>query len=271
MLTLPTHRTVSGIRTLSVGEGPPVAFERGDGLTSVRDKFNDNFGYLDDFVDEMQADVEDISAAVFGMSVIEGLTPTIGAGLTIDHAEGTALVGFVLTLDAGSITVLPNCNPGYVYLKQDGTWEVNDTGVAPAMTAFEFCRFVSDAGAVTSISEGSRDPAYILPARLRKVAGTQAATVEIDTPTVVTITHAYSLQVPGFKFVESSDPLVTVEPTNSDQDTPTSFQVLCTYVGDYYIEGGEGYEFYDVGGGTYSGMTIAIDIAYLRTGLGYEP
>jgi len=259
-MLLRTHRLIDGIAEFNRGLGPGNPFVYYDDPSSTRQRFNSNFGAIEDFVEEIEVTVEDTVAAVFGCGVITGLVPSIGAGLSIDYTQGTALIGFVISKTAGNIVVPANYNPGYVYLQQDGTFVVNNTGVKPSsVESFLFCEFVSTAGAVTSVSTTNRDPEKILPAKIRKITGSTGVMTPIWSTRDYLITHSYEIEIPGYITVSSNEPDVDVTVIDLERATPTSFWIRVSHNKAY----GYDYSYYS---GYYGDYSI---ISWERTGLGY--
>jgi hypothetical protein len=197
MGNLPSHKTVSGIRDISLGDGPPATFTSEDGPASVRQKFNDNFSYLEDFVDSMSTDMENTLAAIYGNGIVTGMEPSIGSGLTIDCAAGTALIGILLTIKATSIPVLANTTTGFIYLKQDGTFETNNTGVLPETSSFEYVRYTTDSDSVLSMFKHIEIHTKILTPKIKTISGSEEVIIKSESPIVVEITHTDELIVPG--------------------------------------------------------------------------
>lgn len=265
-MLLSTHRLIEGIAQFNPGDGPSSPFVYNDTASSVRHKLNYSLGAVEDYVEEIEVTVEDVMAAVFGNGVVYGLEPSVGTGLNIDYTAGYALIGFTISKDAGSISVPPNYNPGYVFLKQDGSWEVNSDGSEPSdMESFLYCTFVSNASSVVSVSTSMRALEKVLPAKLRRISGTHGIVVPLHSSRDYFISHTYSIEIPGYITVSSDRPDVIVSVIDLEDSTSNGFWIRLTHDPSYGYE--YSYAYYYNGTGYYGEYTI---ISWERTGLGYN-
>jgi len=161
-MALPTHKEIPSFSKWYMGSGP----------TTVLNTYNAN---LDDIENELQVienSLEDSNDTLHGSGVIYGLTVSPGSGLYISVSEGKALIGYEISIDTQNIAVLPNANPGYVFMCQDGTFVVNTSGEEPEKASFLLCRYTSDDSSVTEIYEDDIEAApRIVPIVLRVAHG----------------------------------------------------------------------------------------------------
>ena len=130
-MPLATHDTVN----------PPSTFGL-DSKSAAKERLNDNFDLCEANDQTRENRQEDTTYDVHGSGVLQGLEPTVaGSGLSINFTAGIALIGYSISLDAGSIAVTASMNPGYVYLRQDGTFHdaggsaTPPTGIASVLYA----------------------------------------------------------------------------------------------------------------------------------------
>ena len=213
----------------------------------VEDELNTAFTAAEASMQAIEDRVEDTFEALHGLGVLSGLEFGIGAGLSVTVAIGTALIGVEVTFEALNIPVEANSNPGYIYLLQDGTYEVNVTGVAPSDVA-SILRgtFVSDADSVTSVSTASEE--RVRPAGLVVISDT-ITDIEVDESgtTDYYVEHEDTeFAVPGLILINVDDQF-TVDllysglvdsASDSEYDpphneTPTGFWVRIQRVGGY--------------------------------------
>ena len=259
-MSLTNHRDVPSFNNWVAGEG----------RDTVRDDYNAN---LDDMETQLQAiedELEDALDTLHSAGVITGMAPTIGSGLNVDVAVGTALIGYQVACSAQSVTVDANANPGYIYFCQDGTFVVNTTGVAPTTKDnFLYRRFISGAATVTSIYDDTNDAEKILPVYLQVATGTfervspgvslsadfyvdhesqvsfeMIGKLDLQVSSGFTVKHLY----PGLISYASDTP-----ETPPEEDTPTGFWMRLTSTGEY------------VSGSYPSAATIT----YIRKGFAY--
>jgi hypothetical protein len=265
-MLLSTHRLISGVSEFKQGAGPSDPFVYSDGAASFRTKLNSSIGNMEDFIETIEVNIEDSMAAVFGLGIIYGLDPTAGAGLTIDYTAGKALIGLIIDKGAGSISVPNGYNNGHVYLKQDGTFEVNNTGIAPSATeSFLLCTFVSAGGVVSDVSIDGRTQEKVLPAKMRRITGMSSIVVPLHSTRDYQVVHSYSIEIPGYITVSTTRNDIEVSVIDLEDADETSFWIRVehddtyAYVYDYaYYSGTPGYY----------GEYATID--WVRTGLGYS-
>jgi len=242
----------------------------GEGRATVRGDQNANFVDVETQLQAIEDELEDALDTLHGAGVITGMVPSVGSGLAIDVTAGTALIGYELTVAAQSVTVVANANPGYIYYCQDGTFEVNITGVAPASkSSFLYRRYISGASSVTSIYDDNEDAEKILPTALKVAYGTfdkvtpgvlgssdfyvdhtsqvsfvVGGVLDLQVSDGFTVKHLY----PGLIAYGSDTPT-----TPPEEDTPTGFWMRLTSTGEYVS-------------GSYPGTA---SITYTRKGFAY--
>lgn len=118
-----------------------------DSAAVTTTRLNDNFGLLEANDQAIEGRLEDAFFDTHGSGIINGMSPSIPVygGLSIDVAAGIMLVGFAVPFSAGSVTIEASKDPGYIFFKQDATWEVNDTGTPPTgIASVLYATYTSD-------------------------------------------------------------------------------------------------------------------------------
>lgn len=214
------------------------------------------------FINTMSADLEDTMETLFGNNIIEGIVPSAGSGLQVDVTSGIALVGRKISVNAQSIDIIADSNPGYIFLGQDGNFYVNQSGNSPSgITSFELCQYTSDASSVTNVTESNRDPSQIITPQVELISGSESCGSDPTTSIYTEITHTTEIKVPGFIEVSvPDDAAYSVERAYPERDTSTSFWVRVypeEGVYSYY----ESYDYYEAGN---------VVVSYEREGMTYE-
>jgi len=239
-MSLTNHRDVPAFNNWVDGEA------RG----TVRDDYNANLADMETQLQAIEDELEDALDTLHGAGVISGMASSIGSGLNVDVAVGTALIGYEIACTAQSVAVTANATLGYIYFCQDGTFVVNTTGVAPTTKDnFLYRRFISGASTVTSIYDDVNDAEKILPVELKVASGTfsrvspgvslsadfyvdheaqvsfeMVGTLDLQVSAGFTVKHLY----PGLITYASDTPN-----TPPEEDTPTGFWMRLTSTGEY--------------------------------------
>ena len=120
----------------------------GDSKDVTETKLNDNFDVMETNDQGVEDRSEDTWYDAKGSGILAGMEPSIPVygGLSISVAEGVALIGYSIEVDAQSVTIEASKSPGYIYFCQDGTWHVDDDGTPPAdVSSFLYATYTSDA------------------------------------------------------------------------------------------------------------------------------
>jgi hypothetical protein len=127
------------------------------GLASdFRSRLNGYVGTVEDKAQLTQAFLEQTNAYL-GNGWIKGGTVSAGAGLSVVITPFTAIVGNIIENDSsGTVGGLAANATNFIYLRQDGTWTTNTTGVVPGTadghgTAVYWAQAITGASSVTSI------------------------------------------------------------------------------------------------------------------------
>jgi hypothetical protein len=134
-----------------------------DGKEVVPSKLNDNMDLLESNDQDAEDRFEDTWYDAKGSGVLAGMEPSIPVygGLSLDIAEGVALIGYSIEVAAQSVAVLASSNPGYVFFCQDGTWHVDDDNTAPAnKSSFLLCTYTSDGYDTLTVTVAARGIEY---------------------------------------------------------------------------------------------------------------
>lgn len=226
----------------------------GDGRYTFIDEVNENMDDAETQLQGIEDRMEDALDTLHGAGMIYGMAATIGSGLSVDVAAGRALIGYEVSYAGGSVSVLANADPGYIWFCQDGTWEVNVTGTAPAAkAAFLLSRYTSGASTVTAILDANVDPVQVLPCTLRRAYGTfaQVMPAYLDESTFV-VNHSAQVDfvIPGrihlyvsegfyiehmYRGCVSDDSETPNDPPL--EDTGTLFWIKLTRTGEYIASG----------------------------------
>jgi len=136
-MPLTYHETVSA----------PSTFSK-DSKSATSSKLNANFDVCEGNEQAVENRLEDSLYDAFGSAVLSGLqpSPSYGTALSFDVTAGVALVGHTVSIGAGTVAVTASMNPGYVYLKQDGTfYDAGATATPPsACSSFLYAQYTSD-------------------------------------------------------------------------------------------------------------------------------
>jgi len=119
-----------------------------DSKEVTKSRLNDNFDLCESNDQTREDRIENSWYDSHGHGILQGLlpdTPYYG-GLSVDIAEGIALIGYSISIVAGSATITANMDPGYLYLRQDGTFhDAGGTATPPTgIASFLYATYTSD-------------------------------------------------------------------------------------------------------------------------------
>jgi len=98
--------------------------------------------------------LEDTLHALFSSGTLAGMIPSFSTGLALTVSSGSALIGREITWVGGTVTLLANANPGYVYFCADCTWYVSTTPTPPDnKSSYLYATYVSDATNIVSLTQ----------------------------------------------------------------------------------------------------------------------
>lgn len=123
----------------------------------LRGALNTYVASAEDKAQQAVAFIEQLQRAM-GNGAISGGIISAGAGLSVSISALKALVGSVIELDAAStVGGLTDATLNYIFLRQNGTWTSNTTGVVPSDTSTHgdyllWGTATTSGGAVTSVS-----------------------------------------------------------------------------------------------------------------------
>ena len=163
----------------------------------TKSRLNHNFDILANNDQNIEDRFEDTFDSLFGGGIITGMEATIGTGLSIQVSEGKALIGCEISWPGGTVAVLANANPGYIFFCHDGTWHVDTDNTPPDdKSSFLYATYVSDASSVTSVTVVGK---LVLP-KLIEVSDTHEDLVVAGDYLDVHIDHSSqaSFVIPGF-------------------------------------------------------------------------
>lgn len=119
-----------------------------DSKSVTKTKLNANFTVAEGNEQGIENRFENTFYDAFGSGILLGLqpTPTYGGGLGVDVTAGVALVGYVTSIEATTVTITASMATGYIYLKQDGTfYDAGATATPPAgVSSFLYATYSSD-------------------------------------------------------------------------------------------------------------------------------
>ena len=130
-----------------------------DSPSTTTTKLNDNATLLEANDQAIEGRLEDTFFDTHGSGIISGMTPSLPAyaGLSINVAAGVMLVGFSIPYAGGSVTIEASKDPGYIFFRQDNTWEVNDTGAAPSgVASVLYATYTSDGYSPLTVTLATR-------------------------------------------------------------------------------------------------------------------
>ena len=129
--------------------------------SAFRGNVNANVALIENKVQTVAAWTEQLHS-LLGNGWISGGNVTIGTGLSVNIDILSAMVDHIVAFNASqAVGGLTASSTNYIYLREDGTWTVNTTGVAPTDTvahgaALLWCTCVTSGSAVTSIDQTVR-------------------------------------------------------------------------------------------------------------------
>jgi len=129
-------------------------FASGDTAPAVREKLNANLGWSEDQMQGIEDRLEGGLRELIGDGVVSGLSVSAGTGLSVNVADGRAMVGHVVvkSLVTTGIAVAPNAT-SKVYLLQDGTFYTTAGSDPPgSQPSVLLASAVADGSGVTSVN-----------------------------------------------------------------------------------------------------------------------
>jgi len=237
------------------------------GPQATKSKLNENFDICEANEQNIEDAFEDSFHDLCGDGVISGMVPSYTTGLQLSVSSGYALIGRIIPWNGGTVAVLANADPGYIFYAQDGTFHVDLDNTPPSdKSSFLYATYTSDGSDILSVTRQNR---LVLP-KLKSISDTIENILVTDSSADYHVDHSAlgSILIQGYLDLQLSNPeaffieQLYPQTVSDDSDTENSPPHATTPTGFWIrITRKAGYSYSDA---------PTVDLTYTRYGLGYE-